>query len=87
MEAILIGPQGQNVLLMSNAGGDTAINGIDLTFDDDATGPVPAPPYGAGMSALTGSNPNGEWKLYLFDDLDGDVGSVSGGWRLHVETH
>ena len=110
MEAILIGPQGQNVLLMSNAGGDTAINGIDLTFDDDATGPVPspmvsgtylptslgstafpapvpAPPYGAGMSALTGSNPNGEWKLYLFDDLGGDVGSISGGWRLHVETH
>jgi len=39
------------------------------------------------MSAFTGSNPNGEWKLYLFDDLDGDAGNVSGGWRLHVETH
>jgi uncharacterized repeat protein (TIGR01451 family) len=34
--ALLVGPQGQKILLMANAGGGNAISGVELTFDDAA---------------------------------------------------
>jgi len=34
--ALLVGPRGQRVLLMANAGGGQAITDVDLTFDDTA---------------------------------------------------
>lgn len=48
--------------------------------------PAPLAPFGATLSAFSGINPNGLWALYIMDDLDGDVGSVSGGWRLNIST-
>ncbi|MDB6032866.1 MAG: Repeat family, partial [Verrucomicrobiales bacterium] len=35
-DILLVGPQGQNVLLMSDAGGTAFINGVDLEFDDES---------------------------------------------------
>lgn len=40
---LLVGPGGQNVMLMSDAGGDTFSNKIDLVFDDAAAAGLPAP--------------------------------------------
>ena len=46
LDLLLVGPQGQQVLLMSDAGGGTDMNGFDLVLSDDApfslpdTGPV-----------------------------------------------
>ncbi len=43
--------------------------------------PPPAP-YGTTLSALTGSNPNGNWDLFIANDSAGDSGMVSNGWWI-----
>lgn len=46
MDFVLEGPEGQRVLLMSQAGGGTDAVDADITFDDGATGRVPEPLVG-----------------------------------------
>src|SRR5919107_1865906 len=41
IEALLVGPGGQRVILMANVGGGGDLNGADLTFDDEAAGGLP----------------------------------------------
>jgi subtilisin-like proprotein convertase family protein len=48
--------------------------------------PAPGGPYGALLSALTGTAPNGVWRLYVQDLQAPDGGSIAGGWRLSVTT-
>lgn len=38
---LLVGPQGQSAYLMGNTGGNVDVNGITLTFDDDALNLLP----------------------------------------------
>jgi Proprotein convertase P-domain len=38
--------------------------------------------YSIHLEDLIGSNPNGAWKLYIYDDHQGGVGSISGSWSL-----
>lgn len=42
----------------------------------------PAAPYGTTLSALTGSNPNGNWDLFVANDSAGDSGMISNGWWI-----
>jgi len=37
LDVLLVGPQGQSVLLMSDVGGKSAVNGAELTFSDQAS--------------------------------------------------
>ena len=41
IDILLVGPQGQDAMVMSDAGGGTAVNEIDLTLDDQAAAPLP----------------------------------------------
>ena len=41
LEMLLVGPGGQNALLMASAGGATAVSNLTLTFDDAAAATVP----------------------------------------------
>ena len=41
VDILLVGPAGQSVLLMSDCGGETSLNNVTLTFDDDATSSLP----------------------------------------------
>ncbi|HEX2688222.1 MAG TPA: proprotein convertase P-domain-containing protein, partial [Kofleriaceae bacterium] len=41
IDVLLVGPQGQQVILLSDAGGGTDIVGVNLTFDDAAAAGVP----------------------------------------------
>ncbi|MBE9218110.1 beta strand repeat-containing protein [Dolichospermum flos-aquae] len=57
-------------------------------FDDSDFFDSPAPdgPYNTDFSVFNGTNPNGEWRLYILDDATGDAGNVAGGWSLSIET-
>lgn len=46
---------------------------------------APARPYSTSMSDLEGHSPNGDWKLYIYDDAAGDDGSLTS-WTLLLET-
>jgi uncharacterized repeat protein (TIGR01451 family) len=70
-------------------------NGTQLssgTFKPSAYGmvtlpaPAPASPYPATLSAQNGKAPNGTWSLFVFDDSNGDGGSIAGGWNLEITT-
>lgn len=111
VDVLLVGPGGQSVMLLSDAGAGHNVDGT-LTFADDGAAlpqilplnpgryapgnlddplnpadplPFPAPeaPYGTTLAAFSGANPNGEWKLYVFDDSGGDAGQIAGGWSLN----
>ncbi|MCA2541123.1 MAG: proprotein convertase P-domain-containing protein, partial [Microcystis sp. M54BS1] len=41
IDILLVGPQGQTVILMSDVGGSTDLSGINLTFDDNAVNSLP----------------------------------------------
>lgn len=43
LDVMLSGPTGQNVMLMSDAGGTAPVSGANVVFDDGAAGAVPAP--------------------------------------------
>jgi subtilisin-like proprotein convertase family protein len=45
-----------------------------------APGPLTAP-TSTTLSTFTG-NPNGNWNLFVVDDLGGDFGSITGGWSI-----
>ncbi|MEY4385506.1 MAG: hypothetical protein RLY20_789 [Verrucomicrobiota bacterium] len=114
VDVLLVGPNGQNCILMSDCGSGF-VNNVSLTFSNGApnavpasgltTGlyrptnltdtspggdafPSPAPvgPYGAGLTNFYGTNPNGTWSLYVFDDGPGDVGNFAGGWSMTITT-
>ena len=53
---------------------------------DTFTAPAPAEPYGLTMSVFNGTNPAGTWSLYVMDDRATNTGSISGGWRLSLQT-
>lgn len=46
--------------------------------------PAPAGPHDELLSAFNGTIPNGTWSLYVMDFLNGDTGSISGGWSLDI---
>ncbi len=64
-------------------------------YPDD---PFPAPgpetnyghpgPAGGGTATFSsvfgGTNPNGDWKLFVIDFVAGDVGNISGGWSIEI---
>lgn len=52
---------------------------------DTFNAPAPAGPYGSTLNSLLGSNPNGQWRLFVLDDANGDVGEFSGGWCIIIE--
>ena len=36
------------------------------------------------MLFRSGLNPNGTWRLFVFDDSGGNSGAIAGGWRLSL---
>ncbi len=47
--------------------------------------PPPAP-YGSTMASVNGSNPNGQWFLFIQDDAPISSGMIANGWILNLTT-
>jgi hypothetical protein len=43
---------------------------------------APPGPYSTSLYDLNGNDPNGVWRLYIYDDRQGGIGSLSGSWKL-----
>lgn len=110
VDILLVGPQGQTSVLMSDVGGGTDLISTTITLDDDATvplptttivtgtyrptnagladtfpAPAPAQAGGSVLSVFSGTNPNGEWRLFAVDDVNTiDPGFITGGWTLTI---
>ena len=108
IDVMLVGPQGQTAIIMSDAGGFMPANGVTLTIDDDAPGliptplasgtfkptnlqlgdtfpaPAPTPSANSNLSIFNGTNPNGEWRLYVVDDVSLDGGEITFGWKITI---
>ena len=112
LDILLVGPQGQQSILMSDSGGLPDVVNQTLTFSNSATSTLPdnsafsggtflpfnhgtggpsdafnAPGPGvlvnapADLSVFNGTNPNGNWQLFVFDDAFFDTGNIQG-WTL-----
>ena len=46
-------------------------------------GPSDTSSITADLNVFNGIDPNGDWKLYVVDDADQDVGQIAGGWTLN----
>ena len=45
---------------------------------------APAGPYGGSLSTFYGSDPNGVWRLYIYDTFGSDGGYLLHGWGLQI---
>jgi uncharacterized repeat protein (TIGR01451 family) len=43
---------------------------------------LPAAPDVNALASLNGTTPNGDWSLYVYDDTQGNSGSIANGWSL-----
>ena len=87
LDIVLAGPDGQRVALMGSVGGASSVNGLTLTFDDDAVGPVGTPmtsglfkPSGS-VSAMPSPAPGGPYAGSLSEFVGGNP---NGTWSLYV---
>ena len=48
------------------------------------TSPAPPEPYGSTLSVFDGTEANGVWQLFVYDDGDEDTGTITGGWELDI---
>jgi uncharacterized repeat protein (TIGR01451 family) len=62
--------------------GTNMINALAVATNSFTHLSPPSPPYGTTLSALTGSNPNGNWDLFIANDSAGDSGVLSNGWSI-----
>jgi hypothetical protein len=53
--------------------------------NDAFPAPAPSGPYATSLSAFNNLNPNGQWRLFAFDDVGlGGGGSIGQGWTLQL---
>jgi hypothetical protein len=53
--------------------------------NDQFPAPAPIPHDGTQyLSGFDGMKANGEWNLYVLDDVGGDCGTIAGGYSLTI---
>jgi trypsin len=97
LDIVLVAPDGTQVTLLSEAGGIRRVRNLDLRLDDEAARRVPnrlsrsgrfrpttgfaegLPP--ARLDRFDGIDPNGRWRLFVYDSARRDRGRLAG-WSL-----
>ena len=51
---------------------------------DNFPAPAPANNGSTALSVFNQTSPNGVWRLFVVDDVSGDLGTISGGWELII---
>jgi subtilisin-like proprotein convertase family protein len=116
LDLLLVGPQGEKAILMSDACGTFEVAAFGWTWDDEAAAPMPdgdatnrcgtpfhrpadyepgeswpapAPPgpHATALSAFDGTDPNGEWRLFVQDDSSDRVGFFTNRFQLQIQTN
>ena len=77
--------------LCTGLGTPNGTNLINLLISGGFTNPVthisaPVKPYGTTLSVMNGSNPNGNWNLFIMSDTPPDTGAITNGWLLTLIT-
>lgn len=54
-----------------------------VTFSDAGSHTEPSS-WTTTLGTFVGTNPNGQWKLFVEDFVGGDVGSIAGGWSMNL---
>jgi len=90
VNALLVGPNGQQAMLMSHAGGPYSVSGLNLTFDDSSTNFLPTTALASGnfsgtefspFAVLPGfQSPVYNTSLSVFNGT-----SPNGPWQLYVD--
>jgi subtilisin-like proprotein convertase family protein len=93
VDVLLVGPEGQNALVMSDAGFDFDVVGVNLTLDDEARKPLSTdtplvsgrfqptdyPWEGTDFFPTPAPTPSGDVALSVFDGTN-----PNGRWKLYV---
>ncbi len=116
LDLLLVGPQGEKVILMSDACGTFEVAAFGWTWSDEAAAPMPdgdatnrcgtrfhrpadyepgeswpapAPPgpHATALSAFDGTDPNGEWRLFVQDDSSDRAGFFTNRFQLQIQTN
>ena len=58
-------------------------NGGSFSFADGGSHAEPTS-WTTSLGSFVGTNPNGDWKLFVQDFVGGDVGSIAGGWSMNL---
>ncbi|MGH9802760.1 MAG: putative Ig domain-containing protein, partial [Blastocatellia bacterium] len=58
-------------------------------INDVLSAPAPVGPYADPplLSTFNGAVPNGNWSLWVYDDLSGNSGQITAGWSLTLTTY
>jgi subtilisin-like proprotein convertase family protein len=91
LDFLLVGPQGQNAIICSDAGGEFDILGVDVTLDDDAPNPLPdSAQIVSGMYRPANYGTGDTWPAPAPTPLGGSALSIfngtdpNGTWRLYL---
>ncbi|PYJ08279.1 MAG: hypothetical protein DMF06_13305, partial [Verrucomicrobia bacterium] len=90
IDILLVGPGGQNAIIMSDVGGGDDVSGIDLTLDDAAANPLPAALLSTGTFQPTNAGTGDTWPAPAPAPSGGSALSVfngtsaNGTWSLYV---
>jgi len=90
IDILLVGPGGQNAIIMSDVGGGDDVSGIDLTLDDAAVSNLPDSLLTTGTFKPTNLDPGDTWPAPAPAPAGGSAFSVfngatpNGTWSLYV---
>jgi hypothetical protein len=71
---------------LDNDNNTTGCGATNTQRPDAYPQPAPDEPTDTPLGVFSGNDPEGDWGLFVLGDLDGNTGSIGGGWTLQLTT-